>query len=408
MPPAILVNNLTKCYRLGGKLPPIWPVSASIYEKNAENYHWAVKDVNFEVNPGEALGIIGPNGAGKTTILKLLSKVTHPTSGQIQVNGRFSALIELGAGFHPDLTGRENVYLNGIILGMRRSEIEARFDQIVDFAGIGRYLDTPVKRYSSGMYARLGFSIAAHVDPDILLVDEVLAVGDYAFQVKCHARMDELRSRGTALILVSHNMDAVRRVCDRGLVMYRGEAIFQGTSAESVVAYSDAIREAAREAQNAVPSEGGLAQRVMTFDAEIKNVMLLDENGERVSVVPSGSRVSVILDISATNKIHQPIIALAIRTPDGQRVYATTTKWLNVETPDFSAGERWQVEYSLDVPLLNGSYDLSVNIGSSDFKHYYDRLENALSFEVVDSVNAKGIVDLDAEVRFQKLEPVNS
>jgi len=406
MQPAILVKNLAKRYRLGGKLPPIWPMFRRDEDKPSENYHWAVNDVNFEVNPGEALGIIGPNGAGKTTILKLLSKVTRPTSGQIHVNGRFSALIELGAGFHPDLTGRENVYLNGIILGMKRTEIEQRFDQIVEFAGIGRYLDTPVKRYSSGMYARLGFSIAAHVDPDILLVDEVLAVGDYAFQVKCHARMDELRSRGTALILVSHNMDAVRRVCDRGLVMYRGEAIFQGSSAESVVAYSDAIREAARDAQNAVPTEGGLAQRVMTFDAEIKNVFLMNENGERISVVPSGSRVFVVLEICSAKDVHSPIIALAIRTPDGQRVYASTTKWLEQETPDFVAGECWRVEYALDLPLLNGSYDLSVNIGSSDFKHYYDRIENALSFEIVNSVNAKGIVDLDAEVNFRKMEPV--
>ena len=187
------------------------------------------REVNFELQPGKALGIIGPNGAGKTTILKILAHVTQPTSGEMLINGRLAALIELGAGFHPDLTGRENIYLNGAILGMRKSDIKARFDRIVDFAGIGEFLDTPVvKRYSSGMYARLGFAIAAHVEPQVLLVDEVLAVGDYAFQMKCYARMDELRAAGSSLIFVSHNFEAVRRVCDTGLVMYRGENVFQG------------------------------------------------------------------------------------------------------------------------------------------------------------------------------------
>ncbi|MCB0185349.1 MAG: ABC transporter ATP-binding protein, partial [Caldilineaceae bacterium] len=218
MAPSIQFENVTKRYRIGQWLPSIREALSSNNGKTPKQYHLAVNDVSFALEPGEALGVIGPNGAGKTTILKLLSGVTHPTSGQIAINGRFSALIELGAGFHPDLSGRENIFLNGTILGMPRAEIQRRFDQIVDFAGIGPFLDTPVKRYSSGMYARLGFSIAAHVDPDVLLVDEVLAVGDYAFQQKCYAHMEMLRRQGTSLIFVSHNMEAVRRVCDRGLV----------------------------------------------------------------------------------------------------------------------------------------------------------------------------------------------
>jgi len=403
MAPSILVDQLSKRYRIGGILPDFRSILSRWRDNGLEKYHWAVKDVSFEVPPGGALGIIGPNGAGKTTILKLLSQVTYPTRGQIFMNGRFSALIELGAGFHPDLTGRENIYLNGTILGMKRSEIKARFDRIVDFAGIGQYLDTPVKRYSSGMYARLGFAIAAHVDPDILLVDEVLAVGDYAYQVKCYARMDELRENGTALILVSHNMDTIRRVCDKGLVLYRGEAIYQGTSAEAVVSYSEKIREVARQAQADVPTEGGLSQRVMTFDAEIMDVCLLDENGERTSIVKSGANAKVLVDVVFYKDIQDPIFALAFRTPDGNRVYATTTRWLKLHVPSFSSGERWRIEYSVHLPLLNGSYDLSVNIGAPDFGHYYDRLENALTFEVVDAVNAKGIVDLNSKVNFLKL-----
>jgi len=183
---SIQFEQVSKRYRIGRGIPTLRGLLQSRNTLQSDRYHWALQDVSFELGAGESLGVIGPNGAGKTTILKLLSRVTFPTSGKIKVNGRSSSLIELGAGFHPDLTGRENVYLNGTILGLRRSEIKERFDQIVDFAGIGQYLDTPVKRYSSGMYARLGFAVAAHVDPEILLVDEVLAVGDMAFRRKCY------------------------------------------------------------------------------------------------------------------------------------------------------------------------------------------------------------------------------
>ncbi|MCA9968835.1 MAG: ABC transporter ATP-binding protein, partial [Anaerolineales bacterium] len=288
--PSIVVKDLRKRYRIGKGIPSLRDLFSRSKSQTGPSYHWALDGVSFELTPGEALGVIGPNGAGKTTILKLLSRVTQPTSGEVRVNGRFSALIELGAGFHPDLTGRENVYLNGAILGMKRAEINARFDEIVAFSGIGDYLDTPVKRYSSGMNARLGFAIAAHIDPDVLLVDEVLAVGDHAFQMKCYARMDELRARGTSLIFVSHNMEVVRRVCDRGLVMYRGKPIFHGTSADAVIAYSDAVRQAARAAQDDVPKEDGLSQRTMTFDAEIERVQLLDGDGQVLQQLRAGRR----------------------------------------------------------------------------------------------------------------------
>ena len=211
MLPTIEVQNVSKKYRIGKA--PLSLRSLVNFRNQKNQYHWAVKEVDFSLYPGQALGIIGPNGAGKTTILKLLSKVTFPSSGKINMNGCFSALIELGAGFHPELTGRENIFLNGTILGMRKQEIQTRFDEIVDFAGIGKFLDTPVKRYSSGMYARLGFSVAAHIDPDILLVDEVLAVGDMAFQKKCYDRMVDLIKKGTTLIFVSHNIRAIQKVC---------------------------------------------------------------------------------------------------------------------------------------------------------------------------------------------------
>src|SRR6266446_2933526 len=195
---------------------------------------WAVRDVSFDVQRGQALGIIGHNGAGKSTILKLLANITTPTSGEITIFGRLSALIEVGSGFHQELTGRENVYLNGSILGMRRREISEKIDSIFDFAGVRQFIDTPVKRYSSGMYVRLGFSIAAHLDPDILLLDEVLAVGDAAFQAKCLKCIAEFRKNGRTVVFISHDLAAVYRLCDRALLLSHGQVLMDGP-ARSVV-----------------------------------------------------------------------------------------------------------------------------------------------------------------------------
>jgi lipopolysaccharide transport system ATP-binding protein len=401
MAPSITVNQISKRYRMGRGLTNLRELFTLGSASRSKKFHWAVRDVSFSLEPGDSLGIIGPNGAGKTTILKILSRVTRPTSGDLDVNGRISALIELGAGFHPDLTGSENIFLNGAILGMRRPEIKARFDDIVEFAGIGEYLDTPVKRYSSGMYARLGFAIAAHVDPEVLLVDEVLAVGDYAFQMRCYARMQELRRKGTTLIFVSHNLEAVREVCDRGLVMYHGEAIFQGTSADAIVAYSDAIREAARRAQVEVPEEEGLSQRVMTFDAEIEKVSLLDNEGRVATVLDSGAPATVAVDILFHRAVKQPIFSLTIRTPDGRVVYDTTTRWMKIQTPEFSRGARCRVEFHLQLALLSGNYEMSIDVAAADLSHFYDCLERALGFSVISSDGAKGLVDLGAKINIR-------
>ncbi|MCA9897837.1 MAG: ABC transporter ATP-binding protein [Ardenticatenaceae bacterium] len=231
MKPAVRFENVTKRYELGTGQTSIKRILMKPFRKNSvpdSQILWALRDVNFEIPPGSALGLVGPNGSGKTTSLKLLSKITFPTSGKVHINGRISALIELGAGFHPDLTGRENVYLNGTILGMKKEEIDKRFDQIVDFSGIERFIDTPVKRYSSGMYVRLGFSVAAHVEPDVLLVDEVLAVGDAQFRQKCARRIEELQAIGTTIVFVAHNLYLVRSVCDKAVFLLKGVVQEQG------------------------------------------------------------------------------------------------------------------------------------------------------------------------------------
>ena len=232
----ITLDRVSKQYKLRtpGKSPKRW--YSDVFRRRSTAM-WALRDVSFQVRQGEALGIVGHNGAGKTTILKILSSITTPTAGEITVRGRMAALVEVGSGFHPELTGRENIQLHGAMLGMRRSEIRRKLDSIIEFSGVGQYIDVPVKRYSSGMYVRLGFSIAAHLDPDILLLDEVLAVGDAAFQAKCLERLSELRRTGRTVVFISHDLSAVYRLCDRAILMSHGRVVAEGPPREVIDEY---------------------------------------------------------------------------------------------------------------------------------------------------------------------------
>ncbi|MBI9067992.1 MAG: ABC transporter ATP-binding protein [Salinivirgaceae bacterium] len=241
---AIKVENLSKKYIIGSG------TSGSLRETLSNTWHntfggkrsdeevfWALQDLNFEIKQGEAVGIIGHNGAGKSTLLKLLSKITYPTTGKITMNGRVSSLLEVGTGFHPELTGRENIYLNGTILGMTRREVKSKFDEIVDFSGVEKFLDTPVKRYSSGMYVRLAFAVAAHLEPEILIIDEVLAVGDAEFQKKCLGKMGEVAKGGRTVLFVSHNMNAIKSLCNKGLLLKNGGLDYSGNIEKSITKY---------------------------------------------------------------------------------------------------------------------------------------------------------------------------
>src|SRR5438445_706678 len=251
---AIRVDGLGKQYQIGGDRKPYKTIRESITDMvldplrrlraglsadavNGEKAFWALKDVSFQVKNGEAVGIIGRNGAGKSTLLKILSRITEPTEGEVEIAGRVGSLLEVGTGFHPELTGRENIYLNGAILGMTRPHIKRKFDKIVEFAGLNSFLDTPVKRYSSGMYVRLAFAVAAHLEPDILLVDEVLAVGDVAFQKKCLGKMGEVAGEGRTVLFVSHNMAVMQTLCRRGIVLDQGRVQFDGTIRDAVSLY---------------------------------------------------------------------------------------------------------------------------------------------------------------------------
>ncbi len=316
---------------------------------------WAVRDVSFEVKRGEALGIIGHNGAGKSTILKLLSNITAPTSGEITINGRLAALIEVGSGFHPDLTGRENVYLSGSILGMRRREIAAKLDSIVDFAGISQFIDTPVKRYSSGMYVRLGFSIAAHLDPDILLLDEVLAVGDAAFQAKCIDRIKELEQAGTTIVFISHDLGAVERLCNRVILMEHGEIACEGSPQEVIAKYKRAISGFEQLPQRS-------AQTASTFKkAEIVSVGFYTPRGREASTFYTGEPLIARIKYTVHTPVPDALFEIFFHSKDTQSHCQFRTD-LKGERIDLEPGTG-EIEFFCDeLGLQPGSYTVEAKV----------------------------------------------
>ncbi|HPU06557.1 MAG TPA: ABC transporter ATP-binding protein [Thermogutta sp.] len=281
-----------------------------------DRWFWALRDVSFQVRRGEVLGIIGANGAGKSTLLKILARILRPTEGYVRVNGRLRALIEVAAGFHPDLTGRENIFLNGAILGMRMAEIKARFDEIVEFAGIGPFLDTPVKRYSSGMFARLGFAVAAHLEPDILLVDEVLAVGDAAFQAKCLGKMQHVAGQGRTVIFVSHNMRAVMQLCDRVILLEHGQITQEGPAEQVVDAY---LRQSLAQYQSWVCELPGLPDAPF----EVHRLRLVTEDGRPAPVVPRSQPIVIEITGEVRAADRRLIVAIDIKTIDDLTLFRT-------------------------------------------------------------------------------------
>jgi len=334
---------------------------------------WALQDVSFTVEKGETVGLIGPNGAGKSTVLKLISRIIEPTSGRIEVNGQVGALLELGAGFHPDLTGRENIYLNGSILGLSRAQIRRKLDTIIDFAELERFIDVPVKHYSSGMYVRLGFSIAVNTEPDILLVDEVLAVGDAAFQRKCLDRINRMRRKGVTIIFVSHSPEMVRTICPRALWLDNGRLVSDG-SAEAVAArYLD--HSWAAESDR-LGSEAGDERRWGNGQVQITGVRLLDGKGHEKLIFQTGEPLTVEIHYRAESRVRHPVFGLGIHRSDGTHVTGPNTRFAGM---DISAVEgEGSVAYRVEhLPLIAGTYFLSVavvNHADTAIYDYHDRL----------------------------------
>ncbi len=324
---------------------------------------WALRDVSFTVTQGEALGVIGPNGAGKSTLLKIISRITEPTAGIARTRGRVTTLLEVGTGFHPELTGRENVYLNGAILGMRRKDIDRRFDEIIAFAGMERFADTPVKRYSSGMYLRLAFSVAAHLEPDIMVVDEVLAVGDAEFQAKCLGRMESAERAGRTVVFVSHNLEAISRLCTRAIWIERGVIEAEGPASDVVDAYL--VAQTDRIAKDVRPELGD-------GPAGLQGVVVLDGAGRPAHVLRRDQPFSIEVRFRVTSVV--PGLDLSIQVLDGRGIEVLNEAWSD-QTPQRPNSPGEYVARLEVPPLLNvGDYVVGVWVGSR-----YDTLLHELA-----------------------------
>jgi lipopolysaccharide transport system ATP-binding protein len=382
---SIVVEGLSKQYRLGEFQGDTMLREAMVrFLKGAfsgqnsrrQSSLWALKDVNFSLKPGEIVGIIGRNGAGKSTLLKLLSRITYPTAGTIRVNGRTAAMLEVGTGFHDELTGRENIYLNGSIMGMKRKDINAKMDDIVAFAAIEKFLDTPIKRYSSGMRMRLGFAVAAHLDPDILLVDEVLAVGDSQFQKKCLDTMSELRNGGRTVLLVSHNMAAVENLCQRTIWIDGGQVRQDGPTAEVIRAYMMTFA----NAQHGGACLENIETRGGNGEARFTGVEFLDSGGQPITYVRSGDSITIRLHFRSHTAIQDLRVGLELNTDLGMKLVGSNNWATGFYVPSVSPGEGY-MDFEIDfLNIMPGRYYLSLYLGP--YGHLQDVLQNAVIMDV--------------------------
>jgi lipopolysaccharide transport system ATP-binding protein len=351
-----------------------------------ENEFWALRDIEFQVNKGGALGIIGPNGAGKSTILKLLCGIMKPTTGNITVKGSLSALIEVGAGFHPDLTGRENVFLNGTILGMKREQIKIKFDEIVEFSGLEEFIDTPVKRYSSGMYARLGFSVAAHVEPEILIVDEVLSVGDFAFQAKCIEKMKKLIQESNTVIFVSHNLRAVVEMCNKCILLEQGRIIKEGAPSEVIKYYINPRKDVSRE--------------VSRKDIAILSTSFRNDTGESLQF-ESGEKA--IFEVHIRSNINCENLSLSITLEDDSHynVFNSSTERISGKSFSVRSGETRKILFELTLHLAPGIYHAGTFIYRYDIEKEFDAKLNAATIYIKADKDIRGVVNLYPKITIQ-------
>jgi len=352
-------------------------------QKNGNTF-WALRDISFDVQKGDTVGIIGSNGAGKSTLLKIISRITDPTEGHIKVRGRMASLLEVGTGFHPELTGRENIYLNGAILGMRKAEIDSKFEEIVSFAGIGKFLDTPVKRYSSGMYVRLAFSIAAHLDPEILIVDEVLAVGDAAFQKKCLGKMAEACSRAKTVFFVSHNLAAVENLCTRGVVLQQGKLVFSGNARQAIDYYLHNLVSEGSAPNSHIIDLSCAAGRPVRYRPQLKRLELYTEDGRPLmGDLPVGGPMKAVIHFYLEEPCSSFDASLAFDTPSGQRVCTAHSAYESGRVHEERVGDQVFVCDIPSLPLIPGEYKLHVGLDIRNTE--VDWVEDATRLTVINS-----------------------
>ncbi|MCX6339733.1 MAG: ABC transporter ATP-binding protein [Candidatus Aureabacteria bacterium] len=352
--------------------------------KTREDF-WALKDISFDVEAGTTVGIIGANGAGKSTLLGILARTMRPTEGTVTVRGRVSSLLELGAGFHPDLTGAENIYLNGSILGLSRSEIRAKFDEIVRFAELEQFIDTPVKHYSSGMYVRLGFAVAVEVNPDILLIDEVMAVGDEAFKRKCLGRIAQFKREGKTLLVVSHDLDTITEVSDTVLLLDAGKIVNVGEPGQVVDQY---------KSLGFVKAGAVVIREWGTREAVITAVRLMGAGGEPVERISSGEPLLVEIDYRAHRQIADPVFGFALTKSDGTLCCGSNTIIDNCPIPLIEGAGTMRLRFE-SLPLIQGKYYFSFSLHTRDHKTSYHRMDNWFSIWVECARKAEGVANLD-------------
>jgi lipopolysaccharide transport system ATP-binding protein len=389
--PAIIVDRISKQYQIGLReqryqtfreaivrtaRAPLERFKRLAGRVDQDETFWALKDVSFEVRPGEVVGIIGRNGAGKSTLLKILSRITEPSEGEVRLRGRVGSLLEVGTGFHTELTGRENIYLNGSILGMSRREIDRKFDEIVDFSGVERFIDTPIKRYSSGMNIRLGFAVAAHLEPEILIVDEVLAVGDFEFQKKCLGKMNEVATSGRTVLFVSHNMAAVESLCSRAILLESGELVEEGGTDEIIKRYHHA-RENHFDATRRLDVHSG---RMSSAVRMMRKVVLRNAVGEPTATFSMGDSMSVEVVFDLPEPM-SAVLGVVVKTDLGAAVFGVDNRFIDGFCFDESV-TRGTIECRLEnLPLNPGGYSLDLYLGNR--QHSLDQIRAAIRFNVV-------------------------
>ena len=390
MTPAIRVEDLGKSYRVNHaeeRLPyrtlrdslsrmamtPVRRWRAGGHDGVVETF-WALRDVSFDVMPGDVVGIIGRNGAGKSTLLKILSQITKPTTGRATIRGRVGSLLEVGTGFHPELTGRENIYMNGSILGMSRSEIKRKFDEIVDFSGVENFLDTPVKRYSSGMQVRLAFAVAANLDPEILIIDEVLAVGDIEFQRKCLGKMQDIAGGGRTVLFVSHNMAAVESLCSKGILLVNGRLHLSGLVDHALSEYRDSLAHSNTQQTRCQTISGDA-----NFHQGRDCIVTVHHPGRLINI-HCGDPISICADFSSPKPMRNLTAGLTIKSVDGTSIVSMSSKVQNISVSEHPSCE-WHIEADLGrLPLNAGRYAIVLYVG--DTREDVARYSDFLSLEV--------------------------
>lgn len=364
---------------------------------------WALRDVSFQVEKGEVLSLIGPNGSGKSTLLQIVSGILQPTAGRVLKHGRVAALLELGAGFNPEFTGRDNVYLNGEIMGLTRREVGDAFTRIEQFAGIGDFIDRPVKEYSTGMYVRLAFSTAIHIEPEILIVDEALAVGDAIFANRCVAKFEELRQRGVTVLFVSHDLGLVKRLSDRAIFMLNGRVAAQGEPKDVVNRYVGYVLEREGAARAEERDDGAVQPSFRHGDgaSRIRTVDMVNADGESRRAFTSGEAVVIRIEAEFSREVLNPVVGILIRNRLGIDVFGTNTRIEHIDLERFAPGERLQIEFAMNCSLSRQDYTLTVATQYADGTSQ-DWLDDALQFAVIDPKDIAGLLNLRPEIRWCK------